>query len=858
MKHKIIKFVLLILGVLFSHFQLLADEVKKEMAKIVAENFFNQTLILNQLSPIGEELVLLLPKKSSGPVNSEKELFYVFNAENNRGFVIVSAEDQTEPILGFALEGNFTGENFPPAFSKWMEEYKKQILFIRRNNLRADLDTQNKWKELMGLSFKYSGSLKSVAPLVSTKWDQMPFFNALCPYDNFYNDRTVTGCVATAMAQILKYHNHPENGKGFSSYNHNNYGTLSANYGATSYGWNQMPNVVGSQNSAVANLMYHCGVSIEMDYGTVHTGGSSTRSIDVVATALKEYFDYDNNVRFIYSGDYSDSEWKQILRNELDNARPMEYAGTGNGSGHAFVCDGYQQNDFFHFNWGWSGQYDNYFYLTSLIPDGTSTGGGGGDYTYNQMAVVGIQPKSSQDNSDPGLYSEIAINPNPIAQGFPVDVYVEIANYGNVDFTGDLCAAMFNSDNEFISFIETKQGRLETGFYYQITFHNDSITAYPGNYFIGIYYRSGGENWAILPGHNYTNYAEIQIDGEQNDIGLLEDIIIDPDPVVSGEKFDIWFDVGNFGQVVFNGSMSADLYSSEGDYIAELDIKENMSLDPGYHYTAGVSLHSGGEDLDPGSYLLAIWSLPDNGEWTLIKGHDHENPITIQIIEPPPIEDAYEDNDFDDRAYTIPVNYYRNKATIKTHLSNLHDAFDVDYYKVELGEGYDYILSPRVNDSYNSGDGENYTCDVNFAWTGGSIWYGYYDDVIWYDIEVIDGGTIYFYVQSYFFGNSGTYTLEVDVSRSLNTGIEKIAKNDLQLKVFPNPVSDLLRIEFDDKSQAINRIEIYNSLGEEVIKESLSGESYETTINLSHLRKGIYYLIVYTWDGYYNKKVVVN
>ncbi|MFC2121539.1 C10 family peptidase, partial [Bacteroidota bacterium] len=465
--------------------QIMADEVNKEKAKKIAENFFQQTLSLNNLPPLGEELKLFSENKSLGLPDIKNNYYYIFNAGETRGFVIVSAEDQVEPILGYSLEGSYSGENPPPAFVKWMEEYKKQIEYIRTYNISATKETQEKWEQLDSYTYKYSGSLKSVAPLLVLNWDQSPYYNEMCPYDYTYGSRTVTGCVATAMAMIMKYHNHPAQGEGHSSYNHNRYGTLSANYGATTYEWSQMPNEVTSSNDAVALLMYHCGVSVEMDYGTSQTGGSSTSSLDVVANALKQYFSYDNSTSFVIRANYTDEIWKQLLRTDLDNNRPIEYAGTGNGSGHAFVCDGYQQSDYFHFNWGWSGSYNNYFYIDNLVPSGTSTSGGGGNYSYNQLAVIGIQPKGEGGGGEVtdnqlGLHSEIVVNPNPMQQGQEVDVNVSIANYGTENFIGDYSAMLFNSDNEFISIIESKSGTLEANYFYDLVFHNDVISLYPG------------------------------------------------------------------------------------------------------------------------------------------------------------------------------------------------------------------------------------------------------------------------------------------------------------------------------------------------------------------------------------------
>jgi hypothetical protein len=193
-----------------------------------------------------------------------------------------------------------------------------------------------------------------------------------------------TGCVATAMAQIMKYHAYPTHG-----YSSHSYAMGSANFGTTTYAWSSMPNqlVSGStstQKTAVATLMFHCGVSVDMNYGASGSG-AYTQDAEL---ALKKYFVY--NALHDARAYHTDAEWIGLLKTDLDNHRPILYAGTdSDGSGgHAWVCDGYQgaSNNYFHFNFGWSGDGNGYFYITDITPTF------GGDYTYNQEAVINIYP----------------------------------------------------------------------------------------------------------------------------------------------------------------------------------------------------------------------------------------------------------------------------------------------------------------------------------------------------------------------------------------------------------------------------------------------------------------------------------
>ncbi len=182
----------------------------------------------------------------------------------------------------------------------------------------------------------------------------------------------------------MEYHNFPEIGSGSHSYFHSTYGTLSADFGSTIYDWDSMPDSLSDYDSDVAELLHHVGVSVDMNYGPTGSGAFT----GATATALKTYFSYSDTASYVQRSSYSGEDWTALLREEIDNNRPAIYRGydVDAGSGHAFVCDGYSSSDYFHFNWGWYGSYqDEYFYLNDLTP-------GSHDYSDSQAAVVGITP----------------------------------------------------------------------------------------------------------------------------------------------------------------------------------------------------------------------------------------------------------------------------------------------------------------------------------------------------------------------------------------------------------------------------------------------------------------------------------
>ncbi len=370
----------------------LARPVSLETAQQVAVNWIKQRTGAEKNILSTAPGVQATTKQSSSPV------LYTINLDNG-GWVLVSGDDVAYPVIGYALKGSASPEPIPPAFQEWITDVQKTIRDAAEKAQSAlptnRVSAQNRavWEALtMPLNKVNSVQATGVSPLLKTTWSQGKYYNTLCPYDssasNWVDNRTLVGCVATAMGQVMKYHNWPDQGVGTHSYYHPTYGTLSANFGATRYNWGAMPwGSVTEYNTAVATLLYHAGVSLEMDYGP-HGSGAYTGS---VAVALKTYFKYKDTITYKHRSSFSTDAWENKLRTELDARRPLVYRGRGSG-GHAFVCDGYSGTNFFHFNWGWNGHYDGYFYLSDLTP---------GDHNYNssQAAVLGIEPDGKPEQT---------------------------------------------------------------------------------------------------------------------------------------------------------------------------------------------------------------------------------------------------------------------------------------------------------------------------------------------------------------------------------------------------------------------------------------------------------------------------
>ena len=355
-----------------------AERVMPETARKVASTFLNNNgAKSSQLTDLTKE---------AGFTN-----LYIFAAE--QGFVVMAADDCVQPILGYSLTGKFVAENMPTNVSGWLQGYNDEIQYAIESRVKATAETSKLWKELIDGNSKAAKATIIVDALIQTTWDQDPGYNDLCPYDNNAGELTVTGCVATAMAQIMRYWEYPSHGVGSHSYtptSHSEYGVQSVNFAQATYDWTAMP--LHSSSDEIAKLMYHCGVSVDMMYDIANNGGSGAYSDDI-PNALTTYFNYKSGVYYKAKSSYNNNNWLTLIKTELNAGRPVEYNGSGSGGGHAFVCDGYDNSDYFHFNWGWSGANDGFYSLSNLVPGSGGSGGGSYSFTKNQSAVIGIQPK---------------------------------------------------------------------------------------------------------------------------------------------------------------------------------------------------------------------------------------------------------------------------------------------------------------------------------------------------------------------------------------------------------------------------------------------------------------------------------
>ena len=779
---------------------LLAAPVDPNLAQQVAQNFINSTGdSLRAQQPASQPRRLKRVTKQATDIPQ----YYIFNNEDG-GFVIVSGDDCATPILGYSNDGNIDLDNMPIQLEELLRTYAEEIQYAVNNNLQATDEVAKCWK-----SYKRSPQAQTtiavISALITTSWDQYPRYNNKCPVDaslNAYGGHPTTGCVATAMAQVMKYWEYPKKGYGSKSYRSEYYGTLTADFGSTAYDWDNMPLKLSSstssaQNNAVATLMYHCGVAVSMNYNSDGHGSSSANTIDwgggraSAETALKEYFAYASTVEGKQSSSMSVSAWKSMLKNELDNKRPILYRGVSSQGGHAFICDGYDSNDKFHFNWGWGGQSNGFYSLTA----GTS---GSHNFTQDQCAVIGIKPK---DGSTPAknynLYmntdltatntsSSTSSEPNAYYFGNTISFTAKVENNGKGTFNGYFKVGAYTEGGDFIAWsneayhfsLEAGQHTVEKTY----TF-SGGMPFKPGKYRAYMYYQDDDETQSKLvktdEGILFTEYNNVAFTIKSS--GNLQrtsdyyvyDQLFDGS-YTAGNRARINVDVKNNSSSKFYGMIRLGLYNMDGS-LAELiaDIDYSTSGFPA-NSTRNLQFY-GFIDVDPGTYNLILKVQKSNqSTWSYMEcTTTHPNPISFIVKAPALSVDIYEPNNTQSEASKILWGLDPETSDFEASFMCLHEDVDIDYYKLVFPNSNKYKVNTRLYDKYNRGGMYYENADAQYAYSiGGNSYSEYYKN----DRKISFEGpaVLYFRVKQYGINGLGYYELSGDIEETDNPNIQDV------------------------------------------------------------------------------------
>ena len=530
-----------------------------------------------------------LPATLTTATANGQQPYYVFNIDNSRGFVMVSGDDRAPAILGYATNGTFDTNQIPDNMKAWLQEYERQIAHLDRVQAYAPDNNGH----------------EPIAPLLHTTWNQSAPYNNLCPIDPNYNERSVTGCLATAMAQVMNYHKYPSA----------SITTIPSYYWRdiqldaippTDIDWANMldsysETATAEQQEAVAQLMLLCGFSIRMEYGANGSGAYFAN----ITPALVKHFGYDENLRMQIRSLYRAKAWDELVYAELAAQRPVLYGGQSTGGGHAFVIDGYDKDGYFHVNWGWGGQCDNYFLLSILDPgsnEGIGASSSTDGYSYGQLAYIGVQPPVAGAAKENALsLSYFSVNDQSETQHyerltngrFRVPYYIEVVNLAGVSNRYSTGLALFNADGQMVEsvLLSGSTATYDPNDYIYKTGACAMGNGVPdGNYTLMAVSRlSTSQEWQLMPGSE----GEAKQVCIHNDTLTLRDRFVDLDASMTcqtaiptvGEPTEIKLQVTNngafFNQEVFlivNGQQM-------GGRILEIDPGKTTELSISYRPT---------------------------------------------------------------------------------------------------------------------------------------------------------------------------------------------------------------------------------------------------------------------------------
>jgi len=548
----------------------------------------------------------------NGVLSSPTPFFYVFNGERG-GFIIVSGDDRTVDILGYADTGSFDITKIPDNMRWFLSGYAEQIA-----SLGEDDGSMPHYR-----APENPTETTAVAPLMQTKWDQGSPYNKFCPPIPFNGQPfPPTGCVATAMAQIMKYYKFPQTGTGNNCYTlPGNITQICADFGATTYDWNNMltsywGSTTTQEQDAVATLMFHCGVSVNMCYACSENGSGAQSS--AVSVALKKYFGYDPDILYVQRSNSTDANWENMLKAELDAGRPVYYSGSNNQNGHAFVCDGYNDDGKFHFNWGWGGYSDGYYKTTALNPGGPQSG----HFNYNQAAVIKIKPV---EGTVVNLVCD-SMGTDIIVRNQTSNFHFSIINNSEIDYNSLIALdiikdkipgnyqTIYQQNTEFIA-AGTKK-----------TFNEPKAITLPlGDYFLLLQYKKG-TNWYTLYNMPVTvvanstkttdlicNYVQKTNDATltTGTTGNFKASITNNSTAGYNSKirFDLmrWDNDGN-GKII-SQMLSQDIYQLAAGETKEITFSSNITVSAGSYYLVvkyDKSNSASGNDLDILSYNTIV------------------------------------------------------------------------------------------------------------------------------------------------------------------------------------------------------------------------------------------------------------
>jgi hypothetical protein len=759
--------------------------------------------------------------------NDSNAIYYVYNKGNENGYVIISGDDRAKTILGYADNGDFDFSNLPESAKEWLRFYESEITSL------PDVESSTSKTVRSAVTNKPNNFPTYIHPLLGDiKWNQAAPYNNLCPIiDSLKRERAATGCVATAMAQVMRYYKWPVQGIGSHSYKTSSYNfPLSLDFYKTTFDWNNMSetydsNSSSTQNDAVATLMYNCGVAINTDY----VQSSSAFSIDV-AIALSTYFGYDKNIQ-IYSRDYcSRTKWVEMLKTELAAARPILYGGVNSKkTGHMFICDGYDENGLFHFNWGWGGYANGYFEISALDPTNLKTSNNTGGFNNSQTVITGIQKPSSLSAPTYMILipHQLTTSNDSIARTDSFSIVAQgIGNYGANKFTGKVGVALYNS-NGFIDLLKCEPqsslvpwsgwGKLP----FVVKISNELSS---GDYQIYPVYKSSTDSsWQKIKVKTgtpeylnvFVSSSNIRIKSPQNISPKLNlDSLTAIGSLYQNKTARFNVSITNSG-AEYNSSLTVYLQSTANNKIEQLISSEMVNITP--NETRNL-IFTGDVKVDPGKYKLSILYDSTNNE-SALQYATLGSGLTVNVLAEPNDSSKLILNS--KIAFPNPHSVNKTDVTLTAQIKNTGGIFN----NVLVAN----ILPLTSENSLSVIGYQNIVLDANEEKTV----------TFKAPVDLAPGN---YRIAVYCFNASSGWTKisPNELSTIPFTLVDKTTEvnntNTLELEVFPNPASDILKLKSD---LSITQIAIIDLQGKQ-LKSLITNYTNEIEIPITDLKSGIY------------------
>lgn len=819
-------------------------------ATYLAGEFINNSVSAMKKVPTTGNSILTLAYSSTRQKVSTTEnetYYYVFNKGNETGYVIISGDDRAKTILGYTDEGHFDMAAIPENLKYWLSFYENEIKSLPDSSLQTTVSTTNTPSNVKSVS----STLSTVAPLLGNiKWNQGAPYNNLCPViDSITGEKAVTGCVATGMTQVMHYYKWPVKGTGSNTYTT---GTLklsqSVDFSKTHYDWSNMTDTYSSsstsaQDTAVATLMYHCGVAVNMDYGQ-----SSNASTTYMALALKNNFGYDPNLQ-LYSRDfYTRSEWTGFLTAELNASRPVLYSGQADTGGHLFVCDGYDSNGLYHFNWGWGGMSNGYFQISALDPDNQGIGSSTGGYNTSQTMVVGMQKPNPATTPVYLIYANKSLTSSATSVARTSNFTItanSMYNKGVNVFNGSIGLALYD-DNGFVSVTKSYTvSSLSVGYGWTIYNITSSIPTgiANGNYKLYYVYKATADaNWQIVRGKVGTaNYLNIVV-------GTSTVTINSPSASSAVLNLNSLTVTGNLYQNK-TGRFNINVTNTGNEYNSKLGIKlQSTSSSSVYQLITPETINIAAGETRTLDFTGSITVAP--GEYSVTAVYDPANNYTSSTV-------------FSQLGIALTQNVLTTPtADPVLTLSNV-----ISFPNSAAVDKYNAVLTAKINNT--GGFFDNKIIAFIFPKSGGnSLTYIGYQDALFDTNEertVTFSGPIdltpgQYQIAVYYLNSSDSwsiptlsssyYKIPFTLVDNISSLVNLNANSDLE--IFPNPVVDNLHLKTD---LAVKKIIILDLFGKQ-LKSVVPENSIEILVPVNGLNSGVYIIRLETENGFITDKFI--